>query len=298
MAHERHGAHGEPVPTPHPLIASARRLSELDSRTRLAMSGFHGADWFTLSEAGRRSVVEAWLDELPATGCGMRNVAAAQLAAGLACCVVRPLMALLHREGRMPNLRPGEVHIRWSGREFDHLALTPGEVYALPNDPEIEHPSMLVVSTMDELVERAAEILHRVLSPVLHTIRLEGRYGLPLLWGAVLDMIGATSLLVARISRLDQQLVWQQAKQLCALVQERADQPLACHPQPFPVEWSGGAALYTVKGTCCLQYREHGPCKGDRESGSVYCKTCPFLREEARKSECSRQLERDMIRIN
>ncbi len=278
----------------HPLLGSALRLSQLDARTGFRAPAPHLDGWHLLTEVAGSPMVTACLDELPGTRTGMRNVAAAQLAASLACCLVRPLMAMLHIDHRVPALRPESTHVLQRDGRFHALALDACDIYALPGDPATGHPALHTVTGHDDLDALVARQIHAVLAPVLHTIRAEGRYGLPRLWGAVLDMIGATSLLVARIGGLDQCQVWHRAKHLCALVQELADQPRACHPRPFAVNWSGGEALYTVKGTCCLQYREYGLRAGEGQDGDSYCKTCPFVTEGKRQSQCSNQLEHDM----
>lgn len=278
----------------HPLVDSAQRLSALDARTALDTETPDADGWMMLSALARRPVIDAILTELPASRRGMRNVAAAQFAASLACCVVRPLMAMLHLDNRVPALRPVAVSVLERDGRFHGLALQPAEVYALPDDPAGPHPALRPVSGPDKLDQLASESIHAALAPVLYTVRLEGRYGLPRLWGAVLDMVGATSLLVARIAGLDQQRAWDRAERLCALVRQLAEQPNADQPRPFAVRWSGGEAVYTVKGTCCLQYREHGLRPREHTDSSAYCKTCPFLCEQQRQQQCRAQAERDM----
>lgn len=282
----------------HPLVSSASTLAGLDTRVRLGTDVPVGPTWTSLAEAASPELIRGHLDVLGGHRRGMRTVAAAQFDASLACTVVRPLMALLHTEHRVPVLRPEHTYVRApDGGRFDALALRPGLLTALPSDPAAGHPAVRAVSDMDDLVACAADTIDTALTPVLRTVRIEGRYGLPQLWGAVLDMIGATSLLTARIAGIDQQRAWAHAQRLCQLVQERVEQERACHPRPFSVTWSGGEALYTVKGTCCLRYREHGlragdPTPDDAED-TAYCKTCPFLRDDTRRLQCRDQMERE-----
>lgn len=282
----------------HPLVASAARLAGLDARVRFETSVPAGDGWVTLTEAARAENVRARLDALGGWRRGMRGVAAAQLAASLACCVVRPVMALLFVEHRVPDLDGDTTLVQAvDGGRFERLVVLPGTVTALPADPTAGRAEVRTVAGQGELLEVAADLVEGTLSPALRTIRGEGRYGMSQLWGAVLDMIGATSLLTARIGGLDQQQVWSEAQRLCGMVQARAEQPTASNPRPFPVTFSGGEALYTVKGTCCLRYREHGLRAGeapaDGSTDTAYCKTCPFLRDDARLTRCSEQMERE-----
>jgi hypothetical protein len=282
-------------------VASARRLSELDGRTRFLTRVPSSAGWANLLDVARPEAVDAQLDELGGRRRGMRSVAAAQLAASIACTVVRPVMAMLFVERRVPEASPEMFFVEApTGGRFERLAVLPGTVTALDTDAAADHPATRAVSDPEALLEAAAEVVDRALSPVLRAIRVEGRYGLAQSWGAVLDMIGATSLLTARLAGLDQRVVWGQAQRLCAMVRQRVEQPKASAPRPFFVEFSGGEALYTVKGTCCLRYREHGLRAGEALSvGAVeaaFCKTCPFLRDDTRRTRCSTQMEHEATR--
>lgn len=281
--------------TAHPLLGTANRLSALDSRLAFrAERPEQYGDWVSLREAAEPSVVRSWLDELPVSGNGMRNVAGARIGLSLACLVVRPLMATLHLEHRMPALPLDAVHLRREHGSFVELAVLPDTLYTLPADPDSGHPDTRGAQDFSHLLAIAAEQLMGALAPVLGTIRAEGRYGMRNLWGGVLDMIGATSLLSARIGRLPQQLVWRRVESLCDLVQAHSEQRAVRYPKPFEVSAPGGDMLFTVKGTCCLRYREHGLRAGEQADSAAYCKTCPFLREDTRQQRCASSVERDL----
>ncbi|MGH3622478.1 MAG: hypothetical protein ACRDQ5_11910 [Sciscionella sp.] len=283
------------APAAHPLLGTAARLSAMDERIRFSARTPAEAGWVSLSAASARETVAGWLDELPTSGTGMRNVAGARVGLSLACCIVRPLMATLHIEQRVPVLTPDSVFVRRARSQFVEFAVAPTEVYALARDPEIGHPALHTVPDVPQLLEQSAHSLYWTLAPVLNAVRAEGRYGLRHLWGGVLDMIGATSLLAARLGGLPQQLVWRRAEQLCELVYSRSEQPKVRYPTPFAVNYAGGDALFTVKGTCCLQYREPGLRAGEQdEHGTAYCETCPFLREDTRLRRCASTAERDV----
>lgn len=279
----------------HPLVGTARRMCATDLRLAFTTVPSSQSDgWVSLRAAASGPVIRSWLDELPASAKGMRNVAGARVGLSFACLLVRPLMAVLHLEQRVPVLSPDTVFLRRQDGQFVQLAVQPTEMYALGDDPDAGHPATHQVPDMARLIEPMGEQLYTALAPVLSAVRAEGRYGLTNLWGGVLDMIGATSLLSARIGRLPQDLVWRRAEQLCDLVGARTEQRRVRYPTPFEVSYSGGDALFTVKGTCCLQYREHGLRAGeDDDSGKAYCKTCPFLREDTRLRRCANTVERD-----
>lgn len=277
--------------TAHPLPSIARELAEFDTRLRFFTGAPPGDDWLTLDALPDRELIGRLLDQSPATGMRLRNVAAAQLGASLACTVVRPMMAMLHLYDTVPVITPAGAYLHRSGYRFHDLSLVPAELVTLS---EHDHPAWRRVDDWDELARHAADTLVTLFAPVLRTLRVEGRFGLGQLWGSVLDMIGATSLLVARLGKLDQQLVWSRAVRLCELVSDLIETPKVRRPTPFAVPWRGADAMFTVKGTCCLQYREYGLRAGESDhEGKAYCKTCPFITDESRAQLCASQLERD-----
>jgi hypothetical protein len=217
------------------------------------------------------TLIGRWLDELPAAQAGMRNVAAAGTALRLANCVVRPLMATLHLERQFPDLTSADVYVERLPGGFGRLALRPTAL--LPGQPEV-----------------AAERLYGLFLPVLRAIRVDGKYGLRGLWGGVLDMIGAASLLVARTVGLPQQEVWATTERVLDAIAKHAH--CKVRPQPFTVCYSGGEALFTVKSTCCLRYREHGLRAGEQsDNNDAYCHTCPFADDDLRRRHYAEQME-------
>jgi hypothetical protein len=222
----------------------------------------------------------------------LRNAAAAQFGASLACAVVRPLMAMLHLYESAPVVTPTTAFARRRAGRFRDLCLIPAEMLTTRDG---DHPALRPVADAEDLLRHTADTIVTLLAPSLRALRVEGRFGLNQLWGSVLDMIGATSLLVGRLADLDQTKVWRHAERLCALVQERVDNPRVKYPTPFSVPWHGRDAMFIVKGTCCLQYREYGLRAGEPDDeGKAYCKTCPFLGEQDRIDGCASQLERDL----
>ncbi|MGH3494968.1 MAG: hypothetical protein ACRDRL_23310, partial [Sciscionella sp.] len=173
----------------HPLDGTARALTEFDRRTACRFGAPTGPNWFSLHEASSRSVIAHWLTEMPASGQGLRNVAAARLGAGLACAVVRPLMGALQLHGRVPVLDAEHTWLRRSGSTFTGMALHSEQVFALESDPEADDPRIVTCSGIEQLLQREAQMLEFLFRPVVAAIRAEGRYGQDKLWGAVLDMV-------------------------------------------------------------------------------------------------------------
>lgn len=165
----------------HPLADTVARL---DSWFDVEFGTPMGPGWCSLAET--TDLVGGWLDRLPASGVGLRNVAAAGTSLKLANCVLRPLMALLHAHGRFPDITAADIFVhRQDDGIFDRLALAPVSVVALVGSPGVR-----VVSGPAELVAHAAGRIYDVFSPVVQAIRLNGRHGPPGLWGGVSDMIG------------------------------------------------------------------------------------------------------------
>lgn len=277
----------------HPLAATAGELERFGHRIGFRYGEPADIGWTGLAELGQPATIDRWLDEQPASHRGLRNVAAASIGLKLTCCVVRPLMASLHVTHRLPRLTPADVRVRrLSHDRFDELALSPVPVYVTVEDALAPDPGAIVVASSDELLEQAAATIYSLLSPTMDALRSRGRYGLRGLWGGVQDMIGATSLLVARRADLPQWAVWRSVERLLDHLGEQVS-AARIRPQPFTVPWSGGEAMYTVKGTCCLRYREHGLRPADQSDRSdAFCHTCPFVDECGRRRHYQQELER------
>jgi len=260
-----------------PLAALAERLDRRGPRFGFVCPPPEGPDWYCLADIASTGTITRWLNELPAARAGMRNVAAAGTSLQLANCVVRPLLAMLYLEHAFPDLTAADVYVeRGRAGSFGRLALRPTPI----------------LSGKDDLIGPAADRIYDLFSPTLQAIRVDGRYGLRNLWGGVLDMIGAASLLIARTAGLPQQRVWSVTERLLDELARRAE-CAGGRPQPFTVRYSGGEALFTVKGTCCLRYREHGLRAGEQPANDeAYCHTCPFADDDLRRRHYADQLER------
>jgi hypothetical protein len=74
------------------------------------------------------------------------------------------------------------------------------------------------------------------------------------MWGQAVDHLCGTALWTAQRAGTDRGAAWDAACEVADLLAE--DVPaLRARPRLFPIEWSGDAERFQVKGTCCLWYR-------------------------------------------
>jgi hypothetical protein len=281
----------------HPLRSTARRLTEFDRRTALGFGAPDSEGWLSLTELGKAANVADWLAAMPAGKQGMRNVAAARLGAGAACAVVRPLMAALHLENRVPVLSPERVWLARSGSEIVGTRIATDETLVLPDDPQVGDPRLVRATSTDELLTAESNSLVATFAPLVTALRAEGRFGTEKLWGCVLDMVGATSMLVSRLAGLEQAETWRRAARLNELLAAGTEGGKVPRPSPFPVPAPRGDELFTTKGTCCLQFREYGARVDDDPASAVaFCKTCPLVAADVRRRSCAQALAGDVPR--
>jgi hypothetical protein len=281
----------------HPLRDTARRLTEFDRRTTVGFGVPEGGGWLSLGELATAENITGWLAIMPADRQGMRHVAAARLGAGVACAVVRPLMAALHLESRVPLLSPENVWLARSGSEIVGTRIASGTTLVLPDDPQADDARLTRVGDADELLTAESASLVSSFAPLVTALRAEARFGTEKLWGCVLDMVGATSMLVARLAGLDQAATWRRAARLNELLAAATEGGKVARPSPFAVPAPRGDELFTTKGTCCLQFREYGARVRDDESSAVaFCKTCPLVAPDVRRRNCAQALAGDVPR--
>jgi hypothetical protein len=146
-------------------------------------------------------------------------------------------------------------------------------------------------------LDRSADQLCTVFTPIFADLRAIGRYGRAPMWGGLLDMVGATSMLAARIGNVSRPQTWQRVEILSSLIEERIRpiKPKRPHCTPIALT-SGGHEPITVKGTCCLKYREHGLRVGLGTDSPAYCKTCPHIPDGVRQDRCLPGIEHDLER--
>lgn len=254
---------------------AADRLSRLDARLAFHLGRPSGPGWVALAEADQPTLAH-WIEETAqARGCAS-NVATARVALNLAARVVRPLMALLHLENRVPTGAQFWVH-------REDAAFT----------------ALAIDSTRYEQarLDHCAAQLCAIFTPIYQDLRATGRYGRGPMWGGLLDMVGATSMLAARVGDVSRPRTWQRVETLSCLIEERIRPVRPKRPRCTPIALpSGGREPITVKGTCCLKYREHGLRVGLGTDSTAYCKTCPHIPDGVRQDRCLPGIERDLER--
>lgn len=270
-----------------PVAATFARLRQLDEYLDAEVGPPEGAAWYSLDTVVSGGHLDSWLERLACDHDGQRDVAGAYLGSALAGAVVSVPMSALVGERRVPHFGAGLWLHRHGEGWFDRVSCTSIEVDVLADDPEAEHPDTVIVADQAALAERFAESLVETLAPLLQAVRRRTPYGLQGLWGGVADEVTGTALRAARQTRTDGWAAW--ALSQAVLDHMAASQHHLRRPRAFPVSWSGGEALFQVKGTCCLYYKTHdGP---PEPNGDRYCTTCPFRDDDNRLSRLRQQLE-------
>ncbi len=261
---------------PTPLKETSIRLTRIYQRFGFEVGIPVGDAWISISDACSPEEVIPWLDQLTHTTGGRRDVAASYLGMWFAGVVARPLTALYLHELRAPASHLSHAAIRRlpDGR-IDRLALPNSAMFALANDPGARHSDTRVVTNRNALADLVADNLFVLLDPFMIAIRANASYGRRGLWGSVADMIGGGSLQLARHTGMDQWTAWAEAWDLIERLAIRGAS-VNNRPRPLPIQWSGGETLFTVKGTCCLRYKDRG-C-----SNATYCSSCPLTEDEPR----------------
>jgi hypothetical protein len=243
------------------------------------------------------TVLRAWFDDfLAGEAKGQKDVAGSYLSSYLSSIVVEPVVDAVLALGRAWPTVAGNLLVRRHEQGwFDGLAIATSEVYVLSDDPRASDPDAHVLADLDELVELVTMQIAELFEPVFGVVRGLAPFGVRGMWGAVADGIGAGTLWSVRARRQgDAVHEWQRAMAMTDRLAGHAPR-LKVRPDIERVEWEGGGAHVSVKGTCCLYYKVHD---GDLDpDGDGYCTGCPkrsvasrharwvgFLREPDRES--------------
>jgi hypothetical protein len=271
--------HEQGGPT-NPLVASAGRLQAMDPQVcRLQVDG-----------PGERAAGETWLDLADPEG-GLDLLVAAgerlgrrpdHLGASIASAVVDAVLSahlpplLVDRclpgpgAGLQARLHPDEL---W----FDAVESGGGSCCLVAGDPRAQEPGVEVVEGVDALHRALAGALLETGRTWFPAVRRRAPFGRRGMWGQLADDVHATALWTARVAGLDPRTTWDEAQTIVGLVAAEAPE-LKVRPRPFPVTWSGGEALWQVKGTCCLWYTA---CP-ELERDASYCTSCPLRPDDLR----------------
>lgn len=278
------------TPTAPPLAGTFDRLRRYDELFRAETGRPVGDEWLPLD-----SLSDDALDELfAAANRGERrhcNYLGASVAAALVDILTSTAMPPLLVERRLPDVAPSNLIVRLHHSEFwfQGVAVDTPVCWALPTDPEVDHPSVTAVTGVADLHSRFAAVLVDTAADWFAAVRARAPFGLRGMWGQLADDLCGSALWTAREAGLDQRTAWKEAQAIIDLVAAVVPE-LRVRPRLFSVQWSGGETLWQVKGTCCLWYTtfaEPDTC------GDGYCNTCPLRPDHIRHARLADWLEAD-----
>ncbi|WP_026875899.1 hypothetical protein [Jiangella gansuensis] len=231
--------------------------------------------WTRLAEAvADPGVVVHWLDRLTHATSGHRNLAASYLVLRLTGCVATPLIAAYLLERRGLPLDPSTAYVHAAQDQFDVLAITAGQI-----DDDVSPGDV-------------AERLHAVLAPVIETVARNARYGVRSMWSSVADRLGGPTVLAANLGGLDPADAWRRTQEITDRLTDLGA-PVRRRPRLIEVPWSGGVAVTSVKGTCCLKYVEDDLRPRDAaHQPAAFCGGCPYVDDDVRLAKRRAALER------
>lgn len=271
---------------PAPLATVADELGRVHDTFAFTPAAPDGPDWVTLSTT-TEDRVGAWLDRLTVAAGDRRTVAASYLVLRLTGCVATPLLAayLLQRRG-LP-VDDGRAAVRLDGDQFDRLALPAGALDVHPDDPVRALPAATpgettVLHDDDALSDLVAGRLYAVLAPVVEAASGLARYSRANMWSAVADRLAGPAVLAANLGGLDPHECWRRTAEVTDRL-TRLGAPVRRRPRLLEIPWTGGTAVSTVKGTCCLKYLEQDLHPRDAaQQPREFCGGCPFVGDDVR----------------
>lgn len=224
-------------------------------------------------------------------GADARDYVGATIAARVGEAAITAAWPALLLTRRLPDLRrfPLTVHPHHPEGWFDRIAIGGDHCFVLPDDPAADHPDSTVVDDVSALHARFVEDLVAYVRPWFAAVRARAPFGLRGMWGQLADDISGTALATARTAGLDAEAAWTEGgtviDRLAAAVPE-----LKVRPRPFPVHWSGGEAMFQVRGTCCLWYKT---VSGRNAGADGYCSSCPLRDDDSRHASLASWIEEE-----
>jgi hypothetical protein len=228
------------------------------------------------------TIVAGWIDQLLAGAAqGRRDVAGAYLSGWLTGMLVGPVAAAATVEHRAWSLDPRWLAVRrhpdgW----FDGLTVGNGSPVTVAGDNDGEG--------LRRLFDRLADEIVALLTPLFAVIRRHASFGTAGMWGLAADGMADSALNHASRRGTDPLAAWSNAEALIERLAARVPS-LRTRPTLAPVEWSGGVAHMTVRGSCCLYHKVSG-CDLD-PAGEAYCLSCPKRDHDDRLRRWSAGLE-------
>jgi hypothetical protein len=271
----------------NPLAASVAHLRAIDPQLcRLRGPGDStGETWLGLDDP------DEGLDLLVAAGArlGRRpDHLGASIASAVIDAIVSASLPLLLVDRRLPDLAVASVRVRLAGGElwFDAVDVRSDRCRVLQGDPEATAPGVDVVASVTDLHRTLAAALRETGNRWFPAVRRRAPFGRRGMWGQLADDVHGSALWTARVAGLDQRVAWDEAQAIVELVAGGAPE-LKTLPRPFPVRWSGGDALWQVKGTCCLWYTA---CP-EEERETSFCTSCPLRGDDSRREQLRSWME-------
>ena len=200
-----------------------------------------------------------------------RQVAAAFLVLGYFWHIMAGATACYLLENRVPDLSTGSVALDLRGG----VTFLSPHCWALPGDPDAQHPTVTVVANQQELRERLTSQFEEHAAPLFATLRSVAPYGLNGMRANYVDRLASAVIWIAeQVGDLD--LARREVPPLVALARPNARTGI------LEVEHAGRSGVFLNRGGCCLNYRLPG-----REK----CDTCCLRPLEERIALCRAYLE-------
>ena len=227
--------------------------------------------WVFVSElAADRNLLADIMDRLGrAYGEAGRPFTGTSLLRGYLWRMLTPVAAAFLAERRMPDLRAGDVALRFGGGGFvEGVAFTGERFGVLPGDPAAAHPAATVLPSEMELLFTLRDALvgtHlAALIPALRGLRV--RRGTRALRGVFADSCAEAFMLVGR--ELGRET---EGREFAATLLSGTS-PLSAPAGFYALEYPGGSEVTRVRSACCLYYK----------TGNGTCFTCPRKTDEER----------------
>lgn len=240
--------------------------------------------WVSVSElAAGQDLLADLMDRLGrAYGEAGRPFTGTSLIRGYLWRMLTPAAATFLAERRLPDLRAGNVALRFGGGGFvEDVAFTGQRFSVLPGDPEAAHPDATALPSERELLfslrDALVETHLAALIPALRGLRV--RRGTRALRGVFADSCVDAFVLVGR--ELGREA---EGRELATTLLSGAS-PLSAPAGFYALEYPGGSEVTRVRSACCLYYK----------TGNGACFTCPRTTDEERvrilqdRAEASRE---------
>lgn len=260
-------------------VARLRAVDDELCRLELELEPGSGGDWVAFA-----ALVDGALDDVFEAGNRTGDRRPDYLGASVPATLVEALLSAalppLLVERRLPDVRPSNIAARLHAEHFwfDAITLRSTRCTVLDSDPADGDPDVETVADVAGLHHQLADVLVEAGTAWFPAVRKRAPFGRRGMWGQLADEVHGIALWTARSTGLDQRTVWAEAEAIVDAIAVRVPE-LRVRPRPFPVAWSGGEALWQVKGTCCLWYTTVP--ESEREDAS-YCTACPLIGDEGR----------------